>query len=415
MTSHHVPGASLSTRSLLTVVSATGSLCVLQVTASVAAADGGPATVILNVNRELRALGVQSLVLTTDADGAIDRLQVKNGWPVDVNGGLVISHRVHAPRKAKSSLGLLITLLWLTPRADVIHVHGLYLFSSLMASIVGKIFRTPVFLQPHGVLEPYQRQTSPRIKRLYDRLGGSWALRSAQGVLFASTSEAEHARDLVSAHKAVIVPLGAAVAEVSLHYVPSWRDRVDAGKPIILFLGRVAPKKRLDLLVQCWPRVAESVGATLVIAGSHSEADRLACEATTGSRPDVVWLGSVLGVDRDALLRQATLFVLPSENENFAIAVAESLVAGTPVVVTREVAMSEVVARTGSGVVLSKVPTPTELADTLVAVLSDQGELERMAKAAREVAAPELSWRGTAESLQRVYAAACRTEPGGVT
>ena len=380
-------------------------LFVVQVSASVASGDGGPTTVMLNLNRELRGLGVRSVIVTTDADGTQDRLPLPAGWPLEVEGGFVLSHRVHAPRRMKASIGAAWSIFRLARRADAIHVHGLYLFTSLVASFAGALWRTPVFLQPHGVLEPYQRRQSIRVKRVYDALGGRWALRHAAGVIFASTSEAEHASDLVPASQARIVPLGAAVGDVPSDYVAGWSGQVPADRPIVLFLGRVARKKRLDLLVAAWPTVAAALPCTLVVAGPYDQADRAACEPH-GSREDIVWLGPVLGQDRDALLRRATVFVLPSENENFAIAVAEALVAGTPAIVTKEVAMSEVVERTGAGVVLPTVPTPAQLASTVLGVLSHPAELTLMRSRARMVAAPELSWQRTAHALAGHYGAA---------
>lgn len=53
----------------------------------------------------------------------------------------------------------------------------------------------------------------------------------------------------------------------------------------------------------------------------------------------VCFLGHVSGMDRLALLREAGLFALPSQQENFAIAAAEALACGTPVMVSDQVAI----------------------------------------------------------------------------
>jgi glycosyltransferase involved in cell wall biosynthesis len=385
------------------------SLFVVHVAASVAPQDGGPTTCILSVNNEWPALGVASVIVTTDADGLDRRLPVRSRWPLEVDGSIVLFHRVHPPRRFKASVEMLVTLFRLIRRADVVHIHGLYLFSSLSASLIARLFRRPVFLQPHGVLEPYQRTfRSVWPKRIYDALGGRWALRAADGVIFASTSEAENARDLVPEEKAFIVPLGATVDEVPESFTPSWDDVVPSNRPIVLFLGRVAPKKRLDLLLDAWPAVALEVEATLVIAGPYEADDRRRMEGAA-PRSDVVWLGPVSGPDRDALLRRASLFVLPSENENFAIAVAESLVAGTPALVTRAVAMSEIVERTASGVVLEQLPTADELASAITSTLRDHEALRALADNASTVAAPQLTWRRTAERLLAAYRTAFDT------
>ena len=123
--------------------------------------------------------------------------------------------------------------------------------------------------------------------------------------------------------------------------------------PVVLFLGRVAAKKRVETLVQALASDAlRATGAHLVIAGPDSEGlvtglRRRAAELGLAHR--VHFPGMVSGNDKAAILSRATVWALPSIGENFGIAVVEALAAGTAVVVSPEVNLAAVIEQEGGG------------------------------------------------------------------
>ena len=70
---------------------------VLHATASIAPRDGGPSTAALGINRELTELGLTSVILTTDADGATGRLDRQTRFGVIQDGGAVLYCRRSHP------------------------------------------------------------------------------------------------------------------------------------------------------------------------------------------------------------------------------------------------------------------------------------------------------------------------------
>jgi glycosyltransferase involved in cell wall biosynthesis len=109
----------------------------------------------------------------------------------------------------------------------------------------------------------------------------------------------------------------------------------EAGPPTLLSLGRLDPRKRLDLLLAAFALVLDEVpDARLRIVGRPGYAPRQLSLLDGFARSDrVEYSPAVPRHEVVPLLQQATVLVQPSENENFGSAVAEALACGTPVVV----------------------------------------------------------------------------------
>lgn len=109
----------------------------------------------------------------------------------------------------------------------------------------------------------------------------------------------------------------------------------DLDAPIILSLGRLDPRKRLDLLLEAFARVRSTLpGARLRIVGRQGYVPgQLSLLEGFALRDAVDYRPAVPREEVPRLLREAAVLVQPSENENFGSAVAEALACGTPVVV----------------------------------------------------------------------------------
>ena len=99
-------------------------------------------------------------------------------------------------------------------------------------------------------------------------------------------------------------------------------------------------------------------------------------------------------------LRQAHWFVLPSASENFGIAAVEALAAGTPVILSPEVAIAEQIQAAGAGWVVPGQAEP--LAERLIAALA--GPPAGMRAAAQRLAAEAFGWEAIAATLKAAYA-----------
>ena len=114
--------------------------------------------------------------------------------------------------------------------------------------------------------------------------------------------------------------------------------REDAADRVVLSLGRIHPKKGLDRLVRAWAKVeAAHPDWRLRIVGpaelGHDAELRALAASLNLSRVSIE--PAIYGEEKYTAFREADIFVLPTLNENFAMTVAESLAAGTPVISTK--------------------------------------------------------------------------------
>ena len=255
----------------------------------------------------------------------------------------------------------------LVRQADGVHVHGLLNPHSSSAARATLAAHRPLVLGPFGTLSRYTFTHRRRLlKQLYFAAVDAPAVRRAQAMHF--TTEAE--RDEAKWHgidfngRSHVVP-------------PPWRSPISASGPhrgdTVLFLGRLHAKKGLDVLLDAWPNVrASREAARLVIAGAGDI--RLPA--------DVEYKGFVTGEAKAECLSAADVFVLPSHNENFGIAVLEAIAAGVPVVVSPGVQLAPWVAERQFGVVADR--TPSAVAGAILQVLGDAELRSRVARSGAE-------------------------------
>jgi glycosyltransferase involved in cell wall biosynthesis len=219
------------------------------------------------------------------------------------------------------------------------------------------------------------------------------------------TSEAEYADaarvPLLPLPAACVVPNGVDIPDFSALPPPSRAIEHATRTPYLLFLGRLSWKKGLD-------RLLASLAGTpyrLLIAGPDEGGyqqvlHKLSREHGLGGQ--VEFLGAVHGADKWWLLRAARCLALTSYNENFGNVVAEALAAGTPVVVTPEVAIEAHELRARAGLVVDGAADA--LRHALGVFWHDAQRREQAGAAGRRYAAERLSWASAAERMLSYYA-----------
>lgn len=258
--------------------------------------------------------------------------------------------------------------------------------------------RLPYLLRSIGQLNRWSLSQSRGRKQLLLNLVERRNLNRAARLHFTSEAERLEAADLQLRPQPLVLPLGVSLPALA----PSPRD----DEPIrFLFLSRLHPKKQLESLLQALALVQGRQPQrdwTLQIAGDGdpgyvASLQRLAGSLGLGSRCQ--WLGFQSGASKQQLLAQAHWFVLPSASENFGIAAAEALAAGTPLIVSPGVALAPAVLQAGAGVVVD--PVPECLAVELEAALTPPPQTMR--NAARKLAAETYSWPAIAAELEAEY------------
>lgn len=118
----------------------------------------------------------------------------------------------------------------------------------------------------------------------------------------------------------------------------------EAGNKIVLFVGRVTFQKGPDYFIQAAHKVLQYMpNVFFVIAGTGDMEHQIMQEAASlGISDKVIFAGFLRGQELNAMYRAADLFVLPSVSEPFGIAPLESVVNGTPVLISKQSGVSEV-------------------------------------------------------------------------
>jgi glycosyltransferase involved in cell wall biosynthesis len=381
-----------------------GSLRVLHVISSVSRLRGGPSVSVHNMLKALRRRGVAVDLVATNDDGGRARLDVPLDRPVELEGQ---STRFFPRQTVKYQFSAPM-LRWLRAqvhRYDVVHTHGLFGWPPLAAAWCARAAGIPYVMRPAGVLDTWGMKNKSRlVKAMSVRLVEGPLLRSAAAVHFTTPLEEARAAELALRIRPVVLPTGVDV-DTSPPEVAAPAGAPDLGESrMILYLARIHPIKRVDALLRAYAALENRRSTSLVIAGDGDAAlvgrlKQLALDLGLGA--DVHWVGFAQGALKRWLLSRASLFVLPSDSENFGIAVVEAMHAGLPVVVTNGCGLADFVRQHRAGVVTDG--TDEALQAALAGLLANEAQRHAMGAAGRDAAHRELSLDAFGARLETLY------------
>jgi len=329
---------------------------ILHVIPSISLEHGGPSVALATMARGLVERGVAVDIATTDDDGPGGRLAVPLGVPVTRDGVTHIYFRKQT-ELYKASFGLRTWLERSVRDYDLIHVHALFSHSSVAAARQAFRQGVPYIVRPLGVLNRWGMINRRRwLKAMSFRIVERPLLRHAAAIHFTSRQEQAEASRLGLKTRPVVIPLGIDLREfASLPERTEFLERFPklAGRPIVLFLSRIDPKKGIELLLEAFSKIAERLPEPVLVIAGKGEADYAARLRAKAARliPDarIVWAGFLQDRDKLAAFSAADLFVLPSHSENFGVAAVEAMAAGLACVVSEHVAVAEEIAAAQAG------------------------------------------------------------------
>jgi glycosyltransferase involved in cell wall biosynthesis len=248
---------------------------------------------------------------------------------------------------------------------DAIILNGLWNYTSYGTWRCLRKLRVPYYVCPHGMLDPWLKEVRPvaHLARIvFWNLFERKVLRDASGIFFACEEERRLASQgyLKDVGRAFVVAYGAQdISGDPTVQKAAFLSKFPqlCGRKIILFLGRMHPKKGLDLLIQSFASLARQFpNFDLVIVGPDDvgltpKLVRIASELGVIDR--VHWAGMLIGDEKWGAFRAAEFFVLPSHQENFGIAVAEAMAMALPVLITDKVNIWREVEANGAGHVVA--------------------------------------------------------------
>ena len=363
---------------------------------------GGPPRSVLGLAKAQRARGLDARVVTTTANGETELPpEVVEAGEYD---GVPVQYCERAwPRGVFRAPSLGPTLRTLINRETVLHLHGLWNATVWRAARVASEMARPYVLSPRGMLAPAARRHRAFRKQLvYPLLDGRIVARAAR-LHATSTGEWHDLARTWGEDRLVYAPNGVELPPARMDPREARRRLglpVDA--PVVLFLGRLHPIKRLDLLLDAFAITHRSrPGTRLLIAGPDGTGQRAALAERLLSLGDAVsWRGPVDAEQRHLLLSAASVFVMCSDAESFGLTVAEAMAAAVPVVVTRTCPWA-IVEERGAGRWVDQ--RADAIAEAMDAVVGHPELGASMGAHGRHLVEDEYSWPSVAARLDAVY------------
>ena len=172
------------------------------------------------------------------------------------------------------------------------------------------------------------------------------------------------------------------------------------GYKVVIFVGRLTLQKGPEYFLRAAKRVLEYEPKTLfiVIGSGDMEGQMLNEAAQLGIMDKVLFAGGITGIERDTLWQTADVYVMPSVSEPFGITALESVVNGTPVILSKQSGVSEVL----KNVLKVDFWDVDEMANKIVSVLKYKSLPHDLIKeSSKEIM--NLSWDKSADEVISVY------------
>jgi glycogen(starch) synthase len=371
--------------------------------------QGGAGVYAHNLAKELGKLGHEVHVITPKASGG-ERESVEEG---------VFIHRVGFLNKPF----LAVLSFWFSLRKDfssleqraggfdIVHGNGISAFS-----LGQKAVSSPRVITAHHLTKTTLRTLGAslpnRVKNLRGEAGISsliepLCIKRADRIIAVSQFTKQ---DIINVYgipesRIEVIYHGARPENYMLPEEAKLRFRSTLGiesQPMILFVGRLVPRKGVDILLRALPRVIKEINVKLVLAGSGNQRDYQQLVQTLGISDKVIFLGHVPDDTLSLLYSSCDLFVLPSRLEGLGIVVLEAMAAGKPIIATNAGGIPELI-ESGQNGILIDTGEDEELASAIIKVLSDKSLAKAIGENNREKVREHYSWEVAARKAEHLY------------
>jgi poly(glycerol-phosphate) alpha-glucosyltransferase len=305
---------------------------------------------------------------------------------------------------------------------ELLHLQHLWMYPSVAVHRWHRRTGRPYLVTANGMLEPWTLSRSKWIKRAAALCYENRMLRSAASLQANTEKEAADFRAYGLRSPICLIPNGVALPELSSSEPLRQRS---GGPRVLLFLGRLHPKKGLVNALRAWAEVmgeeARGTGREawqFVIAGwdqgGHGDELKALCRelgldysdnpsgnSDSASPAPVIFNGPAFGKEKDALMRKAEAFILPSFSEGLPMAVLEAWAYGIPVLMTDHCNLPE--GFTADAAIRIGTEVPGIAGGLRELFQGSPGDLEAMGGAGRTLVEEQFTWPKVAAQMKEVY------------
>ena len=278
--------------------------------------------------------------------------------------------------------------------ADVIHIMGYWNLLSVFIGFLARLAKTPYVLCPAG---EFASVGKPRpIMRIFHTLLGKSLIKGAAGFIAITQLERALIAEISRLPEDGIPVFSNAVSEPAL--LPNRTQASLPLEPYILFMGRLAPVKGPDLLLQAYLATPAAQAYPLVLAGPdfgmQSELQLLLADSALANK--IHFIGFLNEAQRNEAYQHALMLVIPSRSEAMSLVALEAGIVGLPLLLTDTCGFDEVQAIDGGYVV---EPTVVGISQGLELMLSDVGDLANKGNRLKTYIIDHYSWQVIATGM----------------
>jgi glycosyltransferase involved in cell wall biosynthesis len=367
---------------------------------------GGTSKIVLELAESIGKLGVDVDVVATNANG-------ENTLDVDLNQWIIQNHYRVRYFSYLDFLDYKFTLSmsqWLFSNVssyNLVHTHAIFSYPVLVAYWMCQLHKIPYLATPHGMLEPWALAYKIWKKKLYFNWLEKPALQKASAIQMLASTEAERIKNLHLKPPLVIVPNGIHREDFASLPDPEIFDQQfpeTKNKRLIIFLGRIDPKKGLDLLAPAFAQAYQTFPDThLIIAGPDNTGFLPTAQSyfiKAGCSHAVTFTGMLTGNIKYAALAAAKIYVAPSYSEGFSMSVLEGMAAALPCVITTGCNFPE--AGEAEVAIIVNIDVGS-IAKAIIQLLEDDQQAKNMGYRARQLILDNYTWDKIALKMVSVY------------
>jgi len=365
---------------------------VLHVISGIDPENGGPTSALLGLTKAQARLGLDVTVLATwrYAPG-------RDNADTFRNAGVKVTMVGPARGKLSRHPDLSRVVDQHVSGADVVHIHALFEEIQHLAARACQRRCVPYLMRPCGALDPWAWSRGRFFKSIYLALRLRRNLNRAAFIHYTTDTERDASAHLGLIAPTIVEPNGVDLDEFT--HLPGRgglrkKFPILKNRPIVLFLGRLDPKKGIELLIEAFAGVLRVTAAptssdrqrpVLVLAGPDVYGYQRKLESDIAGlqlTQDVVFTGMLPGQERIEALVDTDVFAMTSHVENFGVAVVEAMATGVACVVSERVNVAPAIRSASAGVVVSHdIPSITAALQDLLASDERRASLGTVARA----------------------------------
>lgn len=367
---------------------------------------GGPSQCVLDLAQALGSQGIKLDIVATNANGS-SLLNVPTKTWIDKDFYRVQYFPYWDFLDYKISSSLTQWLFKNVANYNLVHTHAIFSYPNLPAHCASLVSQIPYIMTPHGMLESWALSYKSWKKKLYFSLLEKPFLQRATAIHLLASPEANNVKALGIKSPFILASNG--IHKQNFQTLPNpeifyQQFSETRNKKLILFLGRIDPKKGLDLLAIAFGKVhAQFPQIHLILAGpdntgfSNTVKGYFAENNCLGS---VTFTGMLTGSLKYAALASADIYVAPSYSEGFSISVLEGMASGLPCVITTGCNFPEAALEKAALVVDINAQ---QIADSLLWCLTHPNEAKQMGDRARKLIFEKYTWDKIAIKMKKLY------------